>query len=78
MSIVHIRHNARSPASPLPPPKLTASFLTPRLPFSDPVLVFLYFFLFFMASTAFCFFVAGEMATRRAEKAWQTPALLCM
>ena len=61
-----------------PPPKLTASFLTPRLPFSDPVLVFLYFFLFFMASTAFCFFVAGEMATRRAEKAWQTPALLCM
>lgn len=27
---------------------------------SDTFLVFLYFFLFFMASTAFCFFVAGE------------------
>ncbi|CAM9479565.1 unnamed protein product [Laminaria digitata] len=26
----------------------------------DVILVFLYFFLFFMASTAFCFFVSGE------------------
>lgn len=27
-------------------------------------LVFLYFFMFFMASTAFCFFVAGERRMR--------------
>lgn len=34
----------------------------PRLPCSDSGLVFLYFFLFFMASTAFCFFISGERA----------------
>lgn len=50
------------------PPKTDRLILDPPAFFSDPVLVFLYFFLFFMASTAFCFFVTGEMAVPGAEK----------
>jgi len=58
-------------------PRRTAPHRTAPHICSDPNLVFLYFFMFFMASTAFCFFVSGESRGSQ-SRGGHSPAVTCV